>query len=505
MKKAHHDLYRTLGYTGPLPSSVPEIPARHVPAPAEDDPGVLAAPGAPPPPVPPPFSGGGGDEPPLDPVGLEILEERLREAPEEVLARARAAWDERLTEDQLREAIAEAMALFRAKSPTAVQMDSPEAHAAAGYALPPEFEFPGMNLDEIPIDPGNTKFETAKDAARWVLFAGPWLVQQTLAKKAPFRWDQQHTSRFVYELPSPTQGSPLEIALVSDFGTGLYASAYIAKQFRTRARPFGYVIHLGDVYYAGRQSEFATNFVPFLNPILGRSRVFTLNANHEMYSLGKPYFDYIDERRRASAIQQQEGSYFCLRSDWCQIIGIDTAYFGHGRHREDALRHWLGRTLREGRQAGRINILLSSDHPYNYGSLDLTALLDQDLRQIVLSEKLVDLWFWGNEHFCALFDRTDALPFIGSCIGHGGYPYTRKKYGAPSPAEVRFLETAGRFPEWTKLRPDRGNNGYCALSLRADRTIELRYIDWMSHERCIAVLAPGGGGERLKIASVEAY
>ena len=42
--------------------------------------------------------------------------------------------------------------------------------------------------------------------------------------------------------------------MFSDFGTGLYHSRYIAKQFRER--PFPYAIHCGDVYYAGRKSEF---------------------------------------------------------------------------------------------------------------------------------------------------------------------------------------------------------------------------------------------------------
>ncbi|WP_437931244.1 metallophosphoesterase [Sorangium sp. So ce291] len=513
MKQAHHDLYRTLGYTGPL-LGLADAPAGQTAralqddAPRIDEPGPPPQPpGAPPHGLPPPPMGAqleGSDVPPLDPVGLEILEERLQEAPEEVLARARAAWDQELTEEELRRAIAEAMALFRA-APSALQMDSAAEHAAAGYALPQEFEFPGIALDEIGIDPGSTKFETAKDAARWVLFAGPWVVQQQFAKKAPFRWHHQYRSGFVYDLPSPTDASPVEIALVSDFGTGLYTSAYIAKQFRTRAKPFEYVIHLGDVYYAGRESEFATNFVPFLNPILDRSRVFTLNANHEMYSLGKPYFRYIDERKQAASIQQQEGSYFCLRSDRLQIVGIDTAYFGQGRHREDPLRHWLERVLREGRERGLTNILLSSDHPYDYGSLHLTALLDQDLRRVSISEQLVDLWFWGNVHYCALFDQSGSLPFIGSCIGHGGYPYTRMRHGAKSVAEVRFLETAGRFPEWTKLRPDRGNNGYCALSLHASGSIELRYIDWMSRDRCIVKLSSEGAGGRLKITSMEAY
>ena len=47
-----------------------------------------------------------------------------------------------------------------------------------------------------------------------------------------------------------------------------------------------YAIHLGDVYYAGTRSEVQALTLTPLRPLLRRSRVFTLNANHEMLSGG---------------------------------------------------------------------------------------------------------------------------------------------------------------------------------------------------------------------------
>jgi hypothetical protein len=501
MKPELQKLYRQLGYQGPLsaPAGEPAPTATSLDAPmmfTASSPVVTGSSLL--------VQDDSADRLPLDLNGVTALEERLKETPEEILARARAAWDESLTEDELIQAIADAKAMLESPDTGMMAFTSFAEHARKSQRLPPEFTFDGMNLAEIPIDPGITKFETKRDVARWVIFGGPWVISQPFQPKAKFRWHHGHTSNFVYQMKDPASNADVEVALVSDFGTGEYQSAYIAKQFRTRNPVFDYVLHLGDVYYAGRQSEFDTNFKPFLDPILARSKVFTLNANHEMYSLGKPYFAYIDERKRKSALQEQEGSYFCLRSGKFQIVAIDTAYFGQGRHREDALQHWLARVLREGRAQNRINILLSSDHAYDYGSTDLASLLDKDLRNVVITEKLVDLWFWGNVHYGALYDRNDALPFIGSCIGHGGYPYTRKRFGAPTPAEVRFLETAARFPEWTGLRQDRGNNGYCAMSLRHDGSIGLRYVDWMSHERCITRLAPDGAGV-LRIVSNDPF
>lgn len=505
MNKEQQDLYRMLGYRGAMPGPEPEEPATAARALGGEVAGFVAPAAAPPAQRGLPALADGADMPPLDMDGLGMMMVRFQEAPDEVRARVRAAWDEELSDEVLTGAIQEAMEMLAEPSAAMRALEASGIRARSASPMPPEFAFAGMDLEEIPIDPTNTKFETVADAARWVLFTGPWVVSQPFSAKAEFRWHRDHPSGFVYTMPEPEPDAPLEIALLADFGTGLYHSRYIAKQLRTRAKPYRYVIHLGDVYYAGRQSEFDENFKPFLDPLLDRSGVFTLNSNHEMYSLGKPYFKYMEERRGASGLQEQEGSYFCLRSGRFQIVGIDTAYFGNGRHARAELNEWLSRVLREGRASGRTNILLGADHPYDYGSEELTALLDKDLRDIVIGERLVDLWFWGNVHYCALYDRSDALPFIGSCIGHGGYPYTRKKAGEKAPTRVAFVETAGRFPDWTGLRPDRGNNGYCAMALSADGSIELNYIDWMSRERCVASLSPRDGDTPMKLASVTTY
>ena len=209
----------------------------------------------------------------------------------------------------------------------------------------------------------------------------------------------------------------LEIALFSDFGTGLYHSRYIAKQL-VEGR-FPYAIHVGDVYYSGRKSEFRKYMTRPLSPLFGATELFLLNSNHEMYSGGKPYFRFLDDKRAAhSDRQKQEGSYFCLRSKRFQILGIDTAYHEDGRFRDPNLLEWLDEKLREGRSNGQTNILLSANHPYEYGKVEFSKLFRDDLGDLIGDR--VDLWFWGNTHYCALFDRGPRIPFHGSCIGHGG-------------------------------------------------------------------------------------
>lgn len=478
-QRARERLYRRLGYTGPIPSATARARSGLESTPARvPDPDRAAEP------------------PPLDPAAIAALRERLRVEPDQVLAQARALWDAELGLEELEAAVDEAGWLVDDPELGLRRLEARDALERVTPALPPEF-FQDWPYDEtIEIDPASTRFEAKADALRWVIFGGPALLGSMSAKKAPFAWHHRHASGFVYVRPEPSPSESLSLGLVSDFGTGLYTSKYIAKQLEDRKYP--YIIHGGDVYYAGRKSEFETNFEPQIDPLLAQSQVFTMNANHEMYSLGEPYFAYIAERKRRHSEQLQEGSYFCLRfGTTLQLVGIDTAYFRDGRHDEPGLQRWLQDVLAYGREVGAVNVLFSPNEPYAYGSTALTPLLREDLDDIVRKRTLVDLWFWGNTHYCALFDRTPSLPFVGSCIGHGGYPYGRMSPGRPSAAPVRFLEKGARFPAWTGVRQDRGNNGFCELTVHADRRIDLCYRDWMSRTRCIARLAFDAGVYRL--------
>lgn len=357
----------------------------------------------------------------------------------------------------------------------------------------------------IPIDATDTQFETWGDWPRWAFLAGPPRISMPLRDKAPFRRHETAPSGTDYIYPiHQSHDRPTEIALFSDFGTGKYHSRYIASQMEKKKYP--YAIHLGDVYYAGRQKEFETNFIEPLQGVLPVSRFFAMNGNHEMMSMGTWYFQFID-RLRNYAHQEQEGSYFCLRGSAYQIIGVDTDYFSFSRFPDLETQRWLTARLLEGRQLGLINILLTGDEPYEFDSTKITDLYTQDLYTDVHDRKLVDLWLWGNTHYCALFDRSNDFPFIGSCIGHGGYPYDRvSREEVRCAAPVKFLETSARFPAHTNLRQDRGNNGYCVLrfprmtsgELTAPE-IELEYIDWLGHQRCVTVMSREAGV--LKITS----
>jgi len=215
-----------------------------------------------------------------------------------------------------------------------------------------------------------------------------------------------------------------------------------------------------------------------LKDLLPATPCFVMNANHEMDSYGVHYFDYV--RRKQSAVQPQEGSYFCLQAERYQIIGIDTAFFKNGRHPDAQCQAWLADRLAAGRAAGRINILLSQNEPYHKKSKDVMPLV-QDLKDV---KDQIDIWFWGDEHYAALHGPGPQTPFIGSCIGHAGYPYeTLEEGGADNEVAPTWWEEKGtRFPKELGVRLDMGLNGWCLLDL-GDDALTLTYYDWLQRPR----------------------
>ncbi|AEI63847.1 hypothetical protein [Corallococcus macrosporus] len=433
----------------------------------------------------------------LPPLGLEdlgALRERFLRAPDEVLTRVRDGVGGPVSEGALVHALQDLEQALREPEAALHAMRQPPFQARASVSLPPDFAFPLMTR-EIPIDPVRTRFEPVADLRGWLLFSGrAWLHGGW--SRAAFRRhdDARHASRFRYALREPGPGRPVEVALFGGFGTGEYPARYVARQLIMRGERLEYAVHLGGVYYAGRQGEFDAHVAEPLEPLLPVTTLMTLNAGAEMRSGGTPFYRYLDERRGASRAKQvQEGSYFCLASERFQLIGVDTAYFEPGRHQEPGLLGWLESVLEEGRRRGATNILLSHDAPYRYGAPRPTGLLE-DLRALVVDRALVDLWFWGATPHGALFDRGPALPFLGGSLGHAGLPVPVTAPGLSSPAPVRFLESRSRFPEWTGVRPELGNNGYGSLLLQGDGTLGLQLLDWRGNVRCTAVLAREGDG-----------
>jgi hypothetical protein len=432
--------------------------------------------------------------PPLDEPGLRELEKLLRQQPKTLQSYFTDKYP--LTNTAIRRTLTEARAAFDDPAAYLEKRRGKRARTRGKKVQVPEelIQFP-----EIKIDPDEHRLEPKADALGWLVNTGYFAVRPTLKikfMKARFPMHADFASGFKYEMKD-RQGRPVDpeqkisLALFADFGSGLDHSLYIANHLASLDPD--YAIHLGDVYYAGRVAEFRHYFVAPLEPVIQRSRFFSMNANHEMFSGGIPYFDYIFERRNTKAgwmAQEQEGSYFCIWNKKYQIIGIDTAFHADGRHNVKELNQWLGERLREGKSASppRTNILLSPNEPYTLGNKEFTDLY-RDLETFV-QDKLIDFWFWGNTHYCTLFDKSAKAPFIGSCIGHAGHPIykedveknhakhltlVRKRSDVPP---ALWVDLSPKFPPRTKLRPDLANHGFCWMELEGDK-IRLTYYDWL--------------------------
>lgn len=423
------------------------------------------------------------DLPVLDENGPEAIAKAYQENPEKVLELYRSATQKPITKEEFEQY------LDRARNIA----EDPESFAPESDFVPKVYDLTAFqkylkyNFINVQSEIDQHKYEEVGDWFSWFFWAGgPWVLSKIGLDPKKYNFPYHtNNSPYIYNFKDKNgnslNGKPIRIALFSDFGTGSYHSRYIAAQIEALSPD--YAIHLGDVYYAGREHEFQQNLEGPLNPLLSKMQVFTMNSNHEMLSRGEHYFKYLLKKKASK--QDQEGSYFCIRSDRYQIIGLDTAYHEDGRHNNPKLQEWFAARMKEGTDKKLITILLTPNEPYELGTSGTTKLYE-DIKQKLGNGKIF-LWFWGNTHYCTFFDRSAQTPFYASCIGHAGFPVEREKIlnqknqndriveGFKPPA--KWVDTSYRFD--SNIRPDLANSGFVLLTLEKD-SVKLQYLDWLN-------------------------
>jgi hypothetical protein len=423
---------------------------------------------------------------PLSLEDIKKLQEEFKADPKKTAEKLRKFLDPRFTDEQLGQALDHTRQIL--EEPEAELESLVAASKAVELALPlnfvETFVAEKYRKNKILINPYERRFEddNATGLAGWIIWNGLPALKGIL-KKEPFRWHSDKPSKFIYQL-KPKDNVALRVALFADFGTGLPHSFYIAHQFAVEE--YDAIFHLGDIYYTGTKQQYRDYFrkpleqpAPGLKPVFESSKVFILPDNHESYSGFSGYFDQLDHQQ-STFHQPQEGSYFCVTTPSMQFIGIDSMWHGSGRFEKKELRDWLAENLKRGRDQGKANILMSGHEPYEYGKSESTKLWREDMKSLV--GDMVDMWFWGNTHYAALFPVTPEFPFAGSCIGHGGYPYGILPDKGDLPMRPLWREDQPRYGT-TGIRSDRGNNGYCAFEISPKGEITLRYIDWLGNQR----------------------
>jgi Calcineurin-like phosphoesterase len=224
------------------------------------------------------------------------------------------------------------------------------------------------------------------------------------------------------------------IALLGDWGTGLYGAPKIGASVCSDTDPFFMLLHLGDVYYSGTNEEERNQFLnvwPRRRDAINRA----LNSNHEMYSGGDAYFE------EALPKFGQEGSYFAYENKNWLLVGLDVAYRDHAI--DDTQVDWLGKVIAA---AGNRRLILFSHHQlYSHFESQGVKLWQHPGFGKILRSKRVFAWYWGHEHRCAIFeDKDPTFGLYARCIGHSGMPQSRDR--------TRGLPLAEEHPaaEWRR-------------------------------------------------------
>jgi hypothetical protein len=253
--------------------------------------------------------------------------------------------------------------------------------------------------------------------------------------KSFFTWTQGIRKHDWIEAPPEVARIPntTRVALFGDWGSGLYGAPEIAKMIVATADRYQVVLHLGDTYYSGTESEVKERLLhgwPRVEGAINR----TLNGNHEMYSGGKAYFNL------ALPAFEQKASYFAFENDKWLLVGVDTAYSDHDLYGGQA--QWLNGLA--SRLDGRRLVLFSHHQPF--------SLLDSQGPKLVkklsplLSGKKIFAWYWGHEHHCVLYEKHGSWDLRGRCVGHGGFPYFRETriFGDQPPSKPELRKVGGR-------------------------------------------------------------
>jgi predicted phosphodiesterase len=295
-----------------------------------------------------------------------------------------------------------------------------------------------------------------------------------------------------YPFQTASQKSRIEIpekckiALLGDWGADNDHAKNIAAQ--AMARNPNFIIHLGDIYYSGSEGEcrsFLHNW-PLKNedgdPKKGVS--FALNGNHEMYSLGKPYFQIV------LPAFGQEASYFTLFNGHWQFQGLDTAYLpfsirgDNGKDRDSRLEvqwQWLRESMRS--NPSKRNIFLSHNQPVSAHLPEIQAAqpLMDEARQLLKEFNLGTIygWFFGHEHRCTIYDdAVISAEFRARLIGNGAIGHHPQEETEPATDETG----AHCAPfVWVNKRSlnDEGivaMSSFALLSIDGER-IDIEYID----------------------------
>ncbi|MEO6982071.1 MAG: metallophosphoesterase [Edaphobacter sp.] len=292
---------------------------------------------------------------------------------------------------------------------------------------------------------------------KWGEVLAIYVANRIASLNIPYR-RYKNLSDFVIKDRLPPQAT---VALLADWGTGQDSAKKMLVSI-ARYKP-DVVIHLGDVYYSGTQSEVQNYFYSIWQPVLGIPRVpwgtvltdlktgpatFHLPGNHDMYAGGQPYYSVID-------MLGQPASYFCLQNDDWQFLAMDTSLHDSNPvtvadatsvDPDEVI--WMKDKVNNA--GGRKTILLSHHQLFTaFEKIGGAPVNNKLLPQVQDILPKLTAWLWGHEHNLVIYEKY--LNVLGRCIGHGAFPVSAKQLQNPPNAGIPLADVT--------LAPD-GNGFY---------------------------------------------
>jgi hypothetical protein len=244
------------------------------------------------------------------------------------------------------------------------------------------------------------------------------------------------------------------IALVADLGTGNEHHENTLKAIK-KLNP-DYIIHLGDIYYSGTEKECKKNFMDPYDKVFpdkgNRPPMWAIPGNHEYICYGRGFSSLLNEKFLGSSDNPQTHFFFCLRSNFIEIIGLDSGFKSHNFTQlpwhpemgwntefEESELAWLKKKIIPTREENRKTFLLTH-HAFTSAFWSKHIVNEKFRKQLTgagLPLDKVTAWFWGDEHKFLIYNYSQAnLQHTGGltrgiCIGHGAMPEfaTNSEYG----------------------------------------------------------------------------
>ena len=275
----------------------------------------------------------------------------------------------------------------------------------------------------------------------------------------------------------------LRLAIIGDAGFNGTVQKDVLQRIKKRHKEnnFDFLIHLGDIYFGGKDGEMLHNFLGPFRKIDNDIRVFNVIGNHDLYYGNLPILDVLDTLN-------QPGRFFCIENEKWIIACLDTAVpsasflsiipsLSSQGELDEVQKEWLRDLIDRNPQK---KIVLMSHHYIDSGWSQGSDKLRRDIQPFIPN---IFSWYWGHEHNCSVYDK-DTLGYYGACLGNGVF---MEKWSVPSTDRIPVWYPEG-FCSCSESDYSEGwEHGFLELELSNTKLIERYHLESQCYKREISI------------------